>query len=360
MIVDVHELINIIEDWLPNDWSKEIDIGGCVGSGVFKLCMETVTGFINFYNIIVIEGCQDFIEMQPEFLPNHIFYGEAVATGWSNTFHEEDRKLPKFMRSSPIIETYARNLNEYRLMIINDAHLIPEKYLSIIRHTFAGKIINIVDPFDYGAEHYAHAHTVVDSLHKLSTIQAYARSLFNIETRAIDKSVICRVRDVGRIPIRSIGKQDKHQYVTPYKPIIDMVHQRRNDGLRRGQSVICRSEFINTFEDTTGIHIFTNQSIGTLVSNRQTVNGLYKVRMHNSKHCVHCDLTMNTNDTPHYEILVEPTNIISIDDMAHHKFNSIVLVLPDESRTDFNGLMPRELYSVLRCTNDLSIGYVKM
>ena len=360
MIVEVHEMINILEDWIQNEWIKEIDIGGCVGSAIFKLCMNTVTGFVNFHDILVVEGCQDFIEMQPDFLPNHIFYAEGIATGWSNTFHESDRELPKFMRSEPSIETYARNMNEYRLMIINDAHLIPDYYLNIICGSFAGKIIRIVDPYDYGAAQFTHAHTVVDSLHKLSATQAYARSLYNIETRAIDKNVICRVRDVGRIPLRSIGKQDKHQYVTPYQPIIDMVRSRRNDGLRKGQTVICRSKFVNTYDDTVGTHIFTNHSIGTLMSNRQAINGLYKVRMHNGKHCIHCDLTMDSVNTAHYETLVEPAGIINIDDMHYHKFNSIVLVLPDDSCADFKGLMPRELYSVLRCTNDLAIGYVKM
>lgn len=353
-------MIYLLEDWIQNEWSKEIDIGGCVGSGVFKLCMETASGFYKFNDIIVVEGCQDFIEMQPEFIPNHIFYAEGVATGWSVALHEDERKLPKFMRSDPSIETYARNMNEYQLMIINDAHLIPDKYMNIICTSFAGKIIRIVDPYDYHAEHYSHAHTVVDSLHKLSSLQAYARKLFNIETRAIDKNVICRVRDVGRIPIRSVGKQDKNQYVTSYKPLIDMVRNRRNDSLHKNQTVICRNDFINTYEDDVGTHIFTNHSIGTLQTNRQLINGLYKIRMHNSKHCIHCDLTMDNTNIQHYETFVEPANIISIDDMHYHKFNSIVLVLPDDACADYNGLMPRELYSVLRCTNDLSIGYVKI
>ena len=360
MIVDISQMINIIEDFMSNEWLKELDIGGCIGSNIFKLCMETVTGFCNFQDIMIIEGCQDFIEMQNEFIPNHIFYAEGVATGWTNIFKEEEQQFAKFMRREPGIETYVRNMNEYRLIVFNDSHLIPDKYKNMIRNTFNGKIINVVDPYDYNAEHYTHAPTLVDSINKLSVIQAYARNLFNIETRAIDKNIICRVREVGKIPVRSVGKQDKNQYVTPYKPIIEYVKSRRNDGLRKGQTVICRSDFINTYDDPIGLHTFTNYSMGTLQTNRQAINGLYKLRLHNSKHCIHCDLTTNDINTPHYETLVEPASIISIDDMHHHKFNSIVLVLPEDGRTDYTGITNRELYSVLRCTNDLSIGYMRI
>jgi len=360
MIVEINQMINIIEDFMCNEWVKELDIGGCVGSNIFRICMETVTGFCNFRDIMVIEGCQDFIEMQNEFLPNHIFYGEMVATGWTNTFQEHEQKYAKFLRNEPNIETYARDMNEYRLIVFNDSHLIPDKYKDIVRNTFAGKIINVVDPYDYDAAHYSHAPTVVDSIHKLSTIQAYARRLFNIDTRAIDKNIICRVREVGRIPVRSVGKQDRNQYVTPYKPIIDFVKSRRNDSIKRGQTVICRSNFINTYEDKIGMHVFTDKSIGTLQTNRQPTNSLYKVRLHNSKNCINCDLTMDSENTKHYETLVEPASIISIDDMHHHKFNSIVLVLPEDGRTDYTGITNRELYSVLRCTNDLAIGYMRI
>ena len=360
MIVDIHQMINIIEDFMCNDWIKEIDIGGCVGSNIFRICMETVTGFCNFNDIMIIEGCQDFIEMQSEFLPNHIFYAEGVATGWCNDLRENERDLPKFMRSDPSIVTYPRNMNEYRLIVFNDSHLIPDKYKNIIRNSFAGKIINVVDPYDYGCERFTHAPTVVDTINKVSTIQAYARRMFNIETRAIDKNVICRVREIGKIPVRSVGKQDKNQYVTPYKPIIDYVKSRRNDGLRKGQRVICRSNFINTYGSEIGTHIFTNHSIGTLQTNRQLINGLYKVRLHNSRYHINCDLSMNPDAASYYETIVEPASILSIDDMHHHKFNSIVLVLPEDGRTDYTGITNRELYSVLRNTNDLSIGYMRI
>lgn len=360
MIVPINEMINIIEDFMENEWLQEIDIGGCIGSNIFKICMETVTGFLNFREIMIIEGCQDFIEMQPEFIANHIFYGEGVATGWTDELYGDQSKLPKFMRNDPTIVTYPRNMNQYRLIIFNDAHLIPEKYKSIIRKHFAGKIINVIDPYDFNAVGYSHAPTVVDTLHKLSKIQAYARNLINIETRAIDKNIICRVRDVGQIPIRSVGKQDINQYVTPYRKIIDLVNQRRNDGLRRGQKVICRSDFINTYDFPPGMHVFTNHSLGILQSGKQLMNGLYKVRLHNSKHSINCDLTMNTNDAPRYETLVESASILSIDDMHYHKFNSIVLVLPADGTPDYNGITTRELYSVLRNTNDLSVGYIKM
>jgi hypothetical protein len=69
---------------------------------------------------------------------------------------------------------------------------------------------------------------------------------------------------------------------------------------------------------------------------------------------------MNPDAASYYETIVEPASILSIDDMHHHKFNSIVLVLPEDGRTDYTGITNRELYSVLRNTNDLSIGYMRI
>ena len=40
MIVEISQMINIIEDFMSNDWIKELDIGGCVGSNIFRICMQ--------------------------------------------------------------------------------------------------------------------------------------------------------------------------------------------------------------------------------------------------------------------------------------------------------------------------------
>ena len=358
MIVEISQLIAMIEDFMIREDQYSMDIGGCVGTGLFRLTLDTVTQFYDFHHILVIEGCQDFVEMMKQRLPNHIFYGEAVYTELDDFFMKRDRELPEFMRSDYNYKTIAKDFNNYDMIIINDAHLIPEPILQMIHDKFYHKIISLVDPFDYDSEKWMYVPTVVDSLSKLSMIQAFARKLYNIETRAIDKNILCGFKDVGNVSIRSVGKQDKHQYVTPSADIIDMVNSRRKMYLHRGQKIICRNRFIEvlTGEDKMD-HIFTNNTLGVLTSNKMFANGMYNVKLHNSKHDVNCDLTMDIDESKHYKSFVEPANIISIDTMRYHKFNSIQLVLPVDSE---HGITIREFYSVLRNTNNLTIGHLKM
>lgn len=236
MIVEIPEIIDIIDDFISAPYLYDLDIGGCIGTNIFKLCMEEVMAYYPFIKILIIEGCQDFIEMQNTFLGNHIFYAEAVDTNWSNSYYGEELSTPIFMRHKPTIDVTPINFNKFGIIIINDAHLIPQIYLNTIRDNYMGKIIKIADPFDYGGELFMHSHTVIDSLSKLSQLQAYARSLFNIDTRTIDKKVICSLTKLDRMTIRSVGvSPDKRQYVTPYNPIINLVKDRRRDQLRKGQ-----------------------------------------------------------------------------------------------------------------------------
>lgn len=356
MIVEISQMITIIEDFMMREDQYALDIGGCVGTGIFRICMDTVTQYYDFNKILIIDGCQDFVEMAKTRLPNHIFYAEAISTELDDYFMKQELDMPKFMRSDLNYVTHANDYNQFDMIVINDGQLIPDNIIQMIHDKFYGKIITIVDPFDYDSENWMYVPIIVDSLHRLSVIQAYARKLYSIETRAIDKNIICALKNGGNIPLRSIGKQDKNQYVTTSKEIIDMVNERRKPHLQRGQKVICKSRYINVLkgEDTMD-HVFTNHSMGILQSNKMLLNGMYNVRLHNSKHDINCDLTMDVEHCQHYETLVEPANIISIDEMRYHKFNSIVLILPEGDQ----GVTIRELYSVVRNTNNLTIGHLK-
>lgn len=366
MTVEINQMINIIEDFMEREDLYSLDIGGCIGSGIFRICINTVTHYLDFTNILVVEGCQDFVEMMKERIPNHIFYAEAISTMWDDPFVKDSYETPDFMKHDLVYTTAPLNFNRYPLMVINDAHLIDSTILQKIRDNFYGKIIMICDPLDYGGDKWLHVPYVIDSLTRLSVIQAYARSLYEIETRAIDKNIICRFKDAGTVSIRSIGKQDKNQYVTPCEDVIKLVNERRKPELKRGQKIVCKNRYINSYTGEDGCsHIFTNHSMGTLISNKQLINCMYNVKLHNSRHDIVCDLTMDINNTKHYDTYVEPANIIPIEEMRHHKFNSIVLVLPEyetigDEAPKYRGLTRREFYSVLRSTTDLTIGHLKM
>jgi hypothetical protein len=96
---------------------------------------------------------------------------------------------------------------------VNHAELIPRDYLNALRKTFAGRILFIVDPLDANGIYYNGIPTIVDSLTKQSPLIALARSLYNIDTRAVDRKVKGSFKEI-KVSKRSVGKIDINQYIT--------------------------------------------------------------------------------------------------------------------------------------------------
>lgn len=362
MIVQINEALDIIDSFMKSP-SQLLTIGGCVGTTMLKHVMDTVTAYCSFPQILVIEGCQDYVEMQKRRIPNHIFYGEAMYTAFQEHL-DEDADLPRFLQREPamyntISPAKFNMMKKYPVIIINDMHLIEFPFDNAIRSLgYSGKIINIVDPFDVyvGAVNFTHVPTVVDTLSVISPIQAYARSIIGVETRAVNKLAFNKVKDIKRIPLRAVGKIDDKQYISNDIELVQNIRAKQiQAGFKRNQRVICSSFNINSYknEDKTVDHMFIQKSMATII-NPKPSNGLTtKIRLYNSRNVMFSDITFNQGCL-HHQISVLPGNILTTAEAAYHKYENSVLVLTDNGKQ----LSKRELYSVLRNANNLAIGHV--
>lgn len=361
MIVQINEALDIIDSFMKSP-SQLLTIGGCVGTTMLKHVMDTVTAYYSFPQILVIEGCQDYVEMQKRRIPNHIFYGEAMCTTFQAHFDGDDSDLPRFLqRESAMYNTISpakfNMMKKYPVIIINDMHLIEFPFVNVIRSLgYSGKIINIVDPFDVYVENFTHVPTVVDTLSIISPIQAYARSIIGVETRAVNKLSFNKVKDIKKIPLRAVGKIDDKQYISNDIELVQNIRAKQiQTGFKRNQRVICSSPNVNSYknEDKTVDHMFVKMSMATII-NPKPSNGLTtKIRLYNSRNVMFSDITFNQGCL-HHQISVLPGNILTTAEAACHKYENSVLVLTDNGKQ----LLKRELYSVLRNTNNLAIGHV--
>lgn len=360
MIVQINEALDIIDSFMKSP-AEMLTIGGCVGTTMLKHVMDTVTAYCSFPQILVIEGCQDYVEMQKRRIPNHIFYGEAMYTAFQEHL-DEDADLPRFLQREPamyntISPAKFDMMKKYPVIIINDMHLIEFPFVNALRALgYSGKIINIVDPFDVYVENFTHVPTVVDTLSVISPIQAYARSIIGVETRAVNKLAFNKVKDIKRIPLRAVGKIDDKQYISNDIELVQNIRAKQiQAGFKRNQRVICSSFNINSYknEDKTVDHMFIQKSMATII-NPKPSNGLTtKIRLYNSRNVMFSDITFNQGCL-HHQISVLPGNILTTAEAAYHKYENSVLVLTDNGKQ----LSKRELYSVLRNANNLAIGHV--
>lgn len=355
MRVSINTMINLIEDFCEDRSADKLDvtIGGCIGTSILNLTITTVSGYYDMSEILVIEGCQDYIEIEKERFFSHVFYGEL----FTSTYTKRDvhgYEDPLFPNEPRVVHNIITDKLKYSIIIVNESHLIDDYFLNIIRDVYKGKIICIVDPFDIDCEKYAGVPTVVDSMNKLSMLQAYGRKLINVETRFIDTSINSKIRDVGNISYRNIGKFGLDQYVTTDKELLQKINNKYSK-IQRLQKVMIVSDDIEHHVDSKGFeHIFMNRSLGIIMSKKLVFNCLYRLKLHNSKECHYFDLSYD--GFKHHQTKIVPANILVPELSKYHKYLSTVLVL---SKNGASTISPRQLYSIIRNTNNLTIGYWK-
>lgn len=354
-IIEISQMIDLLEDFFSNNdnhnRSNNIVVGGMTGSFLFKHAIEAATTSSPFEKILVVEGCQDYIGLINNPMNNVVYYADLFMDVLCDSITPYDPFKPMILNPRP---SYHKQINlnriqNYDCIIIEDGHLIPNEFINAIVQNYFGKICIIVDPFDIGGEFYAGVPTITDSLHKLSPIIAMARSTYDVDTRAIDKSIKGSVTE-AKISKRSIGKIDDKQYVSNDPYLIDMVrHKQLQSGFRRNQKLLVTSEKINTSIDDTRVgHSLTNNSMCVIVS--PTARPLMKLRIYSSKIIYSGDVSY-LNNPPDNMIRVKPANILTLDESAHHRYKTSVLVGNDP-------ISQRQKYSILKNSNNVIIGRI--
>lgn len=348
MILEISQMIDLLEDHFSPTWGNQqtLIVGGVVGTAIFKHAIHACMKYHSFNAILTVDGCRDYIGLLRKPMHNYIYYMDLFRTiqippiqTISNPF---ERHVIDFEEGYQIKleESY---INKYEVIIINNAHLIPEHLLESIQKYFHGKILCIVDPLDLlGAEY--NVPTLYDSLSKQTNMVALARSMYGIETRAVDRKIKCEFKRI-KMYKRGIGKIDSNQYVTNSPMILSQIREKQYvSQFRRNQKFIVKSKAFTMLNDQTGQPVKIGPD--TMCSLSTVSKPLMKLRIHSSTREFYANLTYRSNRKGLY---VEPANIISFDDAILHRFNSLVVVLGEEPMTN------RCWYSLMKIANNISV-----
>lgn len=352
-VIEEYQMIDLINTYLNTPTFKPCMLGGVVGTTlfehVFNACMEQ----FQYNRICIIEGIQDYIGMKkqnPNY-HNHFFYAE----GFLNDFiinNEYPFALESYMYNHrvsykvPIINL--KYVNDYDIFIINDAHLIPDEYLQQLLN-MRKKMFVLVDPFDINGERYYHVPTIIDTMKRLPALLVRARALYNIDTRAYDKSTQMTFTR-GKVSKRSIGKLGDTMYSSNDDDIIKYAH---NKQLVAPSKKNHRMMVIDTYTsrpmelNPNPRSVVTKYSLLQVVNQHKTRN-LYNFRIHSSNSNIVTTMSYDKT-TPKTEIHVIPANILLPEHIAHHRFKNVVYV-HGNSKPNI-----REMYTLMKCTRNLII-----
>ena len=354
-VVEIYEMIDIMDEFI-NSNNKQICVGGCVGTNICDIVFEAVSSKYMPYEVLVVEGCQDIVEMMYKFScdkTRHIFYATMFQTFVVNGINGYDEFKPNILQPKPEYQTIINEsiLKQFKCIIVRDAHIIPREYITALTRTFNGQLIYIVDPFDINGEKYSNVPTITDSLSKVSLIIALARSVYNIDSRAIDNKVPCNVSEKKSISRRSIGKIDNSQYISDDEELIKTIRMKQIDSkFRKHHKMIVTGNHVYQCKGEHGNLITLNKDSMFTVQTASE-NPMIKLKLYYSPDTFMQDVSY-MDDPPRHMIPVKPANIISVHEASKHKFVNSVLVLTHD-------LVDKPTkYSMLKNSMNLTIVHV--
>ena len=354
-ILQLHEMIDLLDDFVEDVQKRRFYIGGIVGTQAFKIAVECVMAHTEFQNICVVEGCQDYIGMtKTSPCNNHFFYADLI----------EETKIPDhgyasgfnhgYLVWNPLKIEYKHHVDlscvgKFDYLIINDAHLIPPEVLVVFGNSYPGKMILISDPFEAGAERFIQYPGIVDTLTKVSPITALARKVFNFSSRSLDKSVPCSLKE-AKIQPRSVGKFGNTVYVTDSDAIANFGWAKQyNSSFRKGQRLWVTDTRILRKHDLDGRPFTITKDTLLVIESVPTSTKKLRLKIWNTKFVFDSEVTYKKDKQEIGVINVRPANIILVNEMRYHKYPNTALVSEKP-------LEPRQTYLVLKNSKNLTIG----
>lgn len=356
MIIEINEMIDYLEKFF-NSSRKEAVVGGIAGTQIERYVIDAATATTSFPKILVVNGCQDYIGMMKEPLPNVLFWADLFVMDIVDPLIPYDPWKPKIRNPEAeyVQRVNTRLLSGYDVILIFNTHLIPSCSLKAISDNFSGQIVYVSDPLEYNGREIAWRlgiddfPVISDHLEKVSPMIALARSVFGFDTRAIDRKVKGTLTEANKIGKRSIGKIDDKQYVTNDYELLKEIQQRQYDApFRKNQKVMVNENMIDVMLEN-GVRKATLTANSMLVMQNPTSKPLMKLRLYNSKIIYAADVTYAEGVMkPKGTISVKPANIIHVSRLTHHRFNNVVFVLGDHTHKT-------EQYTVLKNSNNVII-----
>ena len=355
--IEIYQLITMLDDFFENPSEQVFDIGEMVGCNLIRYAAEAAAHIYSFNSILFVSGYQDAIYANTK--PNHIFWGNLFCDFLVDDVHNRNNPFePTFKYTKLEYEqrVVTNMFKLYNVIIINQAHLIPQKYLDMIRESFSGKIVRIFDPFDCIGENYDVPLICVDSFEKLPYTIGYARSLYGIDTRFINKRAKNSI-STGSIKKRSIGKLDDNQYVTSDGELFSEIQDRQMSvPFRKNQKVIITDRAMNNRRESSYEHMHSLTE-GTLLHISQAYDYCIKCRIHLSHAEFDLKLVYSFDPfrTPTNAVTVMPANIMLPSRVNQHFFKQIIYVTTN-NRPEIS---IREQYTLIKQSQNLIIAKTK-
>ena len=362
--IEIYDLINSLQEFFDGN-NNVFDIGEMIGCNTLRFVFNEVIDRYTFNNILFVSGIQDEIYSGNN-KPNHIYWKTlfndyhrySIIYHKQNPFHtclKDNRRYESY----PVINT--RLLNKYSCMIINQAQMIPHDNLDILTNAFSKKIVRIFDPFDVFGADYDIPIRCTDTFEKLSKKDGFARYLYGVDTRYIDKSIKNFVNYNVKVTKRGVGKYDNNQYITNDPELYSITQERQKlQRFRRNQKLIIDdNRYIKLHDvDYPNDHIISDGTLLHVIGcDNHPINPSIKARIHTStaEIILHTAYDVDPFKSPDNVLRVYPGNILDIRTASKHRFKHIVYV----TTKDYPSLSIREQYTLMKISDNITIANLK-
>lgn len=367
MVIELHQALETIESYFNSDTIKPITLGSMTGTKLFKHIFDLGLGAFNFNETLLIEGCQDYIGMsEPSPVHNHYFWADLIKITPKASICNINLNPFEFKiinNGNPVIEyNYEFDLdriNTFKLVYVCDAHLIPGIFLEQLKRYVQGKLIILVDPFTIYGLQYTNVPTVVRTFSECSQLSAIARQLFGIETEHITTKNVTSITGAKHNAPKTIARCNEIPVCTNDISYLQYMQDKQIAmGYKKYHRVIIDKHIFKRYQMDNKTDTFTvcEHSLLTTESVPGSLHSATSVRPWKHKNSFYWHFKYDEpmsqifGDMDNTVIKCRPASVMTINDVAHHKFDKLMLV---QSR--MKNLSNFEKYTILTATEHLVI-----
>ena len=371
MIIDLHTALESVESYFTNDRATYTMLGCMCGTQLFKHIFDLSLGYFAFGDILLIEGCQDFMGMsEPSPSNNHFHYSSLLSKKPVHSLFNEVCDLFSFKilnNGNPVSEYKfdfnIQFINRFNLVIVCDAHLIPQTYLAELMKYVSSKLIILVDPFTIFGKAFVDVPTVVNSTCECDELTALARDVYNVETPFIKSGQkMLNVLDIA--PPKTTNRFIGNQYVTNDPPYYELMLDKLNGvGIKKdfkyivpnNQLMFYDLEKIDDSMKQESISVNQNSLINIVKMDGSLGTTLFTCNLNKYKRTFRAQIELLgkqkpfTMDTSTLKVI--PGSLLTIEQAAYHKFDKLTFVQSGYGHK----LSKQELYTLMNMTEHLTI-----
>lgn len=373
MLIDLHTALECVETYYTEDTKQTVTLGCMCGTQLFKHIFDLSLGYFTFSDILLIEGCQDFIGLSEPSPANNHFYYASLLTKKAVRSLFNDFSNPFSMRilnnGNPVNE-YRYNMdikfiNRFKLVLVCDAHLIPQNYISELQKHVSGKLVMFVDPFTVNGQPYADVPTVTYATAECDSLTALARDVYGVDTNYVKQGP--KMLDVLNIAApKTAGKFMNCQYVTNDTVYYELMKDKLEAmGIKKGYKVLVDDNQVMKYtmdpldrnelsreEVVVNHHSLMDIVTGKGISNLHTE---ITCRLNNFKKVFHPHVDFkstfkNPFTTDNSILKVIPGNLLTIEQASYHKFDKIIFI-----QSAYHRLTKQEMYTLMNITEHLTV-----